>query len=186
MNLTVSVISTYGKARLNQHPIKRGNSTITVLNSLHAPINIYYYYDILVVITLFSVDGVNNYVNVTFDHVTETITCVFLTEPLDSMKECDVILSYGVKCNKVLDVYEVSGRESTLETPPLGFIEGADQYCYEVIARHQNLNLNITVEGIINLQHSSDTQQQQNGVVVYLLSAGDLHYVLCMQVHAMQ
>ena len=95
------------------------------------------------------------------------------------MKECDVILSYGAKCNTVLDgsyEREVSGRGDTLETPPLGFIEGTGQYCYKAIARNQNLNFNITVEGIINLQRSSGTQQQ-NGIVISIL-AGDLHYVL--------
>ena len=88
------------------------------------------------------------------------------------MKECDVILSYGAKCNTVLDgsyEREVSGRGDTLETPPLGFIEGIDQYCYEVIARYQNLNLNVTVEGIINLQHSSGIHNKMVSLIVYLL-----------------
>ena len=154
-------------------------------NSLHAS----NYNNLLLCILTYLLDGVNNYVNVTFDHVTETITCVFLTEPLDSMKECDVILSYGAKCNTLIDIYEVSGRGDTLETPPLGFIEGIDQYCYEIIARHQNLNLNVTVEGIINLQRSSGTQQ--NGIINSILAIAILleifiMYCVCKHTPCMQ
>ena len=104
---------------------------------------------------MFYLDGVNNYTNVLFDHITETITCVFLSEPLDSMKECYVNVSYGANCNVLLGVYEVSGKGDALETPRLGFIEDIDQYCYKVIARNQNLNFNVIVEGIIDLQRSN-------------------------------
>ena len=101
-------------------------------------------------------DGVNSFTDVIFDPAAETITCVFLNEPLDSMKECNVILSYGTNCNTVLRTYDTSGSGNTfIETPPLRFIEGIDQYCIKIIARSQNLNFNIITVGIINLQRSN-------------------------------
>lgn len=91
-----------------------------------------------------------------FDPVAETITCLFLSVPLDSVKECVVILSYGANCNTALRTYDISGSGNTfIETPPLRFIEGIDQYCFKIIARSQNLNFNITTEGIINVQSSN-------------------------------
>ena len=111
------------------------------------------------------------------------------------MKECDIILSYEANCNTVLDVYEASGRGDTLETPPLGFIAGIDQYCYKAIARSQTFNFNLTVEGIIYLQHSSPNQTQtqtqtkpytpgpplqQNGnttITLAIAAVGGLYYV---------
>ena len=92
---------------------------------------------------------------------------MFLTEPLDSMKECNVSLSYGANCNALLGVYEVSGIGDILETPPLVFNEDIDEYCYKVVARNQNLNFNVKVEGIINLQRSNSSTGNsviQNGI----------------------
>lgn len=100
-------------------------------------------------------DGINSYTDVIFDSVAETVTCLLLSKPLDSMKECNVILSYGANCNMALSTFNTmsSGSGNTfIETPPLRFIEGIDRYCIKIIARSQNLNFNIISEDIINLQ----------------------------------
>ena len=85
---------------------------------------------------------------------------LILTEPLNNMKECVVNVTYGDNCNILLGVYEASDKGDRLETPPLGFIEDVDHYCYSVTTRNQNLS--IIVEGVINLQHSSGTNGIQN------------------------
>lgn len=76
------------------------------------------------------------------------------------MKECVVNVTYGDNCNILLGVYEVSDKGDKLETPPLGFIEDVDHYCYSVTTRNQNLS--VIVEGVINLQRSSGTNGIQN------------------------
>ena len=60
---------------------------------------------------------------------------LILTEPLHNMKECVVNVTYGDNCNILLGIYEASDKGDKLETPPLGFIEDVDHYCYSVTTK---------------------------------------------------
>ena len=100
------------------------------------------------------VDGVNRFVDVNFDHK-KIVTCVFLNQQLDNIKECSVNITHGAKCDQYLGVYNASdsGTNVSIVLPSQLFSRDASDYCLTVTAIWQNST--VIVEGLtLQLQPS--------------------------------
>ena len=80
-------------------------------------------------------DGINNFINIKYDQDLMNITCEFLNEPYDSIKECIVNLTYGSLCENEFDIVG-TGDSITVSLPDI--IGDASDYCFNVTASSDN------------------------------------------------
>ncbi len=92
-------------------------------------------------------EGISNLVNVNFDPNEGTITCTFLNQPSNVMKECSANITYGDKCKRFLNTFIGMGTGNTVTTPQLQALDGVIDYCFVVTAKTNNGT--VLVEGIL-------------------------------------
>ena len=90
-------------------------------------------------------DGLNNLVDVNFIHDDRRITCTFNNQPQEILKQCDANISYGINCNRLLNVYKGMDVSDTVFTSQLETVPGVTDYCFVVTAISNNVIL--MVEG---------------------------------------
>ena len=100
-------------------------------------------------------EGINNLVNVKFDPNQRTITCMFLNQPPNVMKQCSANITYGTNCDRFLNTYNGVGTGDTVTTQPLEAVPGVVEYCFLVNATSNNVT--VLVDGTLDLQNLGDT-----------------------------
>jgi hypothetical protein len=100
---------------------------------------------------MYSVGGVNNFVDINFNSEMTTIICTFLNQPMDTTvaKECSFNITYGPNCGQQLGSYISVGTGESISSPELPLIEGVSEYCFTVTAKSNNVT--VSVEGTLNL-----------------------------------
>ena len=109
-----------------------------------------YYSDTYLLMYHNDIGGINNFIDVNFDHAERTITCTFHNQP-SGVKQCTASIHYGDDCNFFLDVYMGSSTSNFVITAPLAIIKNITEYCYNVTATIQGLSIVTVVEGKFNL-----------------------------------
>jgi hypothetical protein len=95
------------------------------------------------------VGGINSFVDINFNSEMTTIICTFLNQPMDTIKECSINITYGPNCGQLLGLYTNVGTGDSVSSPELPLIEDVSEYCFTVTAR--NNNETVSVEGTLNL-----------------------------------
>lgn len=97
-------------------------------------------------------DGINRYVNVTFDPNTRHFICLFLNQmTIAGTKRCNATVKYGTNCDQEIGMYSSSSTNNSVNTPQIQFINGVSKYCISVIANSDMNNLTVAVEGMLSL-----------------------------------
>ena len=75
---------------------------------------------------------------------------MYLNQPLDRVKHCNVSIFYGVNCNQLLGTFTSVGTGDSLKTPDL-LLQTANgtELCYSVNASSGGRT--VIVEGILNV-----------------------------------
>ena len=94
-------------------------------------------------------DGINNLVMVEFRSIDRSITCTFINQQPNTMKQCIANIMYGSNCDQQLGVYTGMGTGDKVRTLPIGRALGVDEYCFIVNATSRNIT--VLVQG--NLQN---------------------------------
>ena len=94
-----------------------------------------------------SSDGINRYVNITFDSTTKRVMCLFLNEISNSIKYCNATVRYGEECDQQVGMYSNTSNSNSVLTPQIEFINDVSKYCLFAIAVSDNIT--IAVEGMI-------------------------------------
>ena len=92
-------------------------------------------------------EGINNLVDVNFDPNKRTITCTFLNQPSNILKQCSANITYGENCDRFLDTFSGMGTGDTVATEQLQALSGVIEYCFLVTAKTNNVT--VLVEGIL-------------------------------------
>ena len=91
----------------------------------------------------------NNFVDIDFNSGTTTIICTFLNQPMDTIKQCSINITYGPNCGQQLGSYTSEGIGDSVSSPELPLLEDVSEYCFTVTARSNNVT--VSVEGTLNL-----------------------------------
>ena len=92
-------------------------------------------------------EGINNLVNVNFDLNQRSITCTFLNQPLNIMKQCSANITYGEDCDRFLNTFSGMGTGDKVTTQPLDAVPGVVEYCFLVTAETNNVT--VLVDGTL-------------------------------------
>ena len=68
---------------------------------------------------------------------------------MDTIKYCNISISYGMDCEKILGTSGNMNISNIVTTSPINNIPGVNEYCYSASASYGNET--ITIEGNLNI-----------------------------------
>ena len=106
---------------------------------------------LLIIIALCTIDDINNFVDVSFDIMTNRFTCMFTNKQDLSGKSCSITLYRDCKQQQVLTA-QANSTDSEITLVPNDLQTDSSIYCYVVAASNDTITLNLT--GSIGLSKS--------------------------------
>ena len=75
--------------------------------------------------------------------------CIYNSQQENTIQYCNANITYGLNCDKTLDIYMGMSEGSTVITPPIEGIPGVNEYCFSVSTSSGNKT--IIIEGNLNI-----------------------------------